>query len=366
MEPGTVNDMERLWQPVSLGRMTLPNRLAMAPMTRSRSTPSGTPTELNAEYYAQRASFGLIVSEGTQPSDDGHGYLLTPGIYTEEHIAGWRLVTDRVHAAGGRLFIQLMHVGRVSHPDNTRHHRQPVGPSAVRPAGKMMTAKGLQDLPEPREFTRADIDRTVADYRHAARTAIAAGADGVELHAANGYLIHEFLSDNANLRTDSYGGSIENRIRFAVEVAAAVAEEIGADRTGLRLSPGNKFNDIVEAAPAPLYRALVVELARLRLAYLHIIQAGDDALLRWTRPNWPTALIVNRPGRPRERIAMDVDEGLADMASVATFALANPDLVARLKAGAPLNEADRATFYGGSERGYTDYPTLAGAARPTL
>jgi N-ethylmaleimide reductase len=199
-----MNDLQSLWKPVSLGRLWLSNRLAMAPMTRSRSTPSGTPTDLNAQYYEQRASFGLIVSEGTQPSDDGQGYLLTPGIYTEEHVTGWRLATDRVHAAGGRLFIQLMHVGRVSHPENTPHHRQPVAPSAVRPAAKMMTAKGLQEMPEPRELTQPEIEGTIRDYRRAARTAIAAGADGVELHGANGYVIHQFLSDNANVRTDSY------------------------------------------------------------------------------------------------------------------------------------------------------------------
>jgi len=357
--------MERLWEPVVLGRLTLSNRLAMAAMTRDRATPSGTPTELNARYYAQRASVGLIVSEGTQPSDDGQGYLLTPGIYTDEHIAGWKLVTDRVHAAGGRLFIQLMHVGRVSHPENTPHHRQPVGPSAVKPVAKMFTARGLQEIPEPRELSRDEIEGTIRDYRHAARAAIAAGADGVELHGANGYLIHQFLSENANLRTDSYGGSIENRVRFGVEVTAAVAEEIGADRIGLRISPGNKLNDIVEGATGPLYHALVAELARLHLAYLHIVQEGDEELLRWIRPHWPTSLIVNRPGRPRDKIAMDVDAGLADIASVAAFALANPDLVARLKSEAPLNLADRATFFGGGEHGYTDYPSLGGEVQLT-
>jgi N-ethylmaleimide reductase len=351
--------MDRLWEPVSLGRITLANRLAMAPMTRDRSTPSGAPTDLNALYYAQRASVGLIVSEGTQPSDDGQGYLLTPGIYREEHVAGWRLVTDRVHAAGGRLFIQLMHAGRVAHPENTPHHRQAVAPSPVRPAARMFTAKGLQEIPEPRQLTRDEIDATVRDFRQAARAAIAAGADGVELHGANGYLIQQFLSENANVRTDSYGGSIENRIRFGLEVAAGVAEEIGADRTGLRISPGNKNNDIVEGASAPLYHAFVAGLVPLKLAYLHVIQAADEELLRWIRQQWPTTLIVNRAGRPREKIAVDVDAGLADIASVAAFALANPDLVARLKAGAPLNEADRGTFFAGGARGYTDYPALA-------
>jgi N-ethylmaleimide reductase len=351
--------VSRLWEPVSLGKLQLPNRLAMAPMTRDRATPSGAPTELNARYYAQRASMGLIISEGTQPSEDGQGYLLTPGVYTEEHRAGWKLVADAVHTAGGRLFIQLMHVGRASHPDNTPHHRQAVAPSAVRPEAKMFTAKGLQDIPEPRALDEAEIAQTVADFRKAARTAIAAGADGVEIHGANGYLVQQFLAGNSNRRTDRYGGSVENRARFGVEVVAAVAEEIGAHRTGLRISPGVTMNGIVEGDTQAIYQAFVPELARLQLAYLHVVQAGDDALLRWIRPRWPTRLIVNRPGRPREKIGMDVDEGLADLASVAALALANPDLVERLQTGAPLNEPDRSTFFGGGEHGYTDYPTLA-------
>lgn len=356
--------MQRLWEPANVGGLVLANRLAMAPMTRDRSTPSGAPTELNARYYAQRASVGLIVTEGTQPSDDGQGYLLTPGIYTPEHIAGWRLVTDRVHAAGGRIFIQLMHVGRIAHPANTPHGRQPVAPSVVRPAGKMFTPQGLLDLPEPRALTTQEVARTIDEYRRAAAAAIAAGADGVELHGANGYLIHQFLAENTNRRTDKYGGSITGRIQFAVEVAAAVAGEIGAARTAIRLSPANPFNDIAEGDTTALYQALIPELARLELAYLHVLQGSDDALLRWARPRWPTALMVNRPGRPRDQIAMDIDAGLADLASIGTFALANPDVVARLKTGAPFNDPDRATFYGGGEHGYTDYPALAAGGSP--
>jgi len=356
--------MQRLWEPANVGGLVLANRLAMAPMTRDRSTPSGAPTELNARYYAQRASVGLIITEGTQPSDDGQGYLLTPGIYTPEHIAGWRLVTDRVHAAGGRIFIQLMHVGRIAHPANTPHGRQPVAPSAVRPAGKMFTPQGLLDMPEPRALTTQEVVGTIDEYRRAAAAAIAAGADGVELHGANGYLIHQFLAENTNRRTDKYGGSITGRIQFAVEVAAAVAGEIGAARTAIRLSPANPFNDIAEGDTAALYQALIPELARLELAYLHILQGSDDALLRWARPRWPTALMVNRPGRPRDQIAMDIDAGLADLASIGTFALANPDVVARLKTGAPFNDPDRATFYGGGEHGYTDYPALAAGGSP--
>ncbi len=301
---------------------------------------------------------GLVISEGTQPSEDGQGYLLTPGVYTEEHQAGWKLVADAVHAAGGRLFIQLMHVGRASHPDNTPHHRQPVAPSAVRPEAKMFTASGLQDIPEPRALDAAEIGQTIADFRQAARTAIAAGADGVEIHGANGYLIQQFFARNSNLRTDRHGGSVESRVRFGVEVAAAVAEEIGADRTGLRISPGATLNGISEGDTEAIYQAFVPQLARLNLAYLHVVQAGDDALLRWIRPRWSTRLIVNRPGRPRDAIAQDVESGLADIASVASLALANPDLVKRLQTDAPLNEPDRTTFFGGGEHGYTDYPTL--------
>jgi len=353
-----LNIMEKLWTAVKVGRLTLPNRLGMAAMTRNRARPDSVLTGLNATYYAQRSSFGLIISEGTQPSDDGQGYLATPGIYTDAQIAGWRVVTDAVHAANGRMFIQLMHVGRISHPDNTPHGHQSVAPSAVRPAGMMFTATGPHEMPEPRELSIDEIRATIRDYRHAAASAIAAGADGVELHGANGYLIHQFLSDNANLRTDQYGGSLRNRVRFAVEVATAVADEIGADRTGIRISPGNPFNDIIETNTAGLYSALVEELAPLNLAYLHVVHVGDDEPLRRFRKAWPSALFVNRPGRPREDIDIDVNSDLADVATVATFALANPDLIHRLKSAAPLNEPDAATFYGGDEHGYTDYPFL--------
>jgi N-ethylmaleimide reductase len=351
--------MNSLWESVPVGSMSLQNRLAMGPMTRSRASLAGVLGELNATYYAQRASSGLIISEGTQPSDDGQGYMLTPGIYTEDQISGWRLVAERVHAAGGLLYVQIMHVGRISHPANTLHGQQPVAPSAVRPAGTMFTPQGLQEMPEPRALTAGEIEATVRDFRWAAKCAIEAGVDGVEIHGANGYLIDQFLSENANLRTDEYGGSMENRVRFAVEVATAIADEIGADRTGFHISPGNPFNDIVEGDTATLYRTLVPKLGELNLAYLHTVQGQDEALLAWFRSAWPTALIVNRPNRPRESIAIDIESGMADVASVARFALANPDLPARLKTDAALNEADPSTFYGGGAHGYTDYPTLA-------
>ncbi|MGO4617193.1 alkene reductase [Nocardia sp. 2TAF39] len=352
--------LNALSTPTTVGGTSVAHRLVMAPMTRDRSTPEGVPTPLNAQYYAQRASTALIITEGTQPSDDGQGYLLTPGIYTDAHIAGWRAVTDAVHAADGRIFIQLMHVGRVSHPDNTPHGRQPVAPSAITPNSAMFTTSGLQEMPTPRALSTVEVAATVGDFRRAAASVVAAGADGVGIHAANGYLIHQFLSGNTNQRTDGYGGSIENRIRFAVEVATAVADEIGADRTGLRISPGNALNDIAESDTEDLYTALVGALSPLRLAYLHIMHFGNDALLATIRDLWPTTLIVNRAGTDIATRAADIDSGTADLVSVGSLALANPDLVAHLQADAPLNEPAPSTFYQGGAVGYTDYPKFAG------
>lgn len=352
-----------LWDPVDVGAIKLEHRLVMAPMTRSRADADGVPTELNARYYAQRASTALIVAEGTQPSEDGQGYVQTPGVHTEKQIAGWRRVTDAVHVEGGRIVIQLMHVGRVAHPDNTPHGRQPVAPSPVAPAGEMFTVGGMKEMPAPRELSVEEIAATVEDFRRAAAAAIAAGADGVEIHAANGYLLHQFLSSNANRRTDAYGGSVENRIRFVLEVAAAVAGEIGADRTGIQISPGNAFNDIAEDDVPEVYGALVTALAPLGLAYLHVAHQGDEDLLRTIRRDWPTALIVNRAGAEIPERAQDIADGVADAITVGRPVLANPDFVERLRAGASLNEPDPATFYGGDEHGYTDYPALTAAAR---
>jgi N-ethylmaleimide reductase len=346
-----------LWQPTTVGALQLPHRLAMAPMTRDRSAPDGSPTAMNAEYYRQRASTGLIITEGTQPSADGQGYLLTPGIYTEDHVAGWARVTDAVHAAGGRLVVQLMHVGRISHPDNTPHHRQPVAPSSVAPSTPMFTAAGMQPIPEPRALGIDEVAATVEDYRHAAACAIRAGADGVEIHGANGYLVHQFLSDNANHRSDRYGDSITNRIRFAVEIAEAVAAEVGADRTGFQISPGNPFNDVSEGDVPAVYSALVEAIAPLELAYLNV-SFGDDDLRRDLRSRWPGAVLFNRAGASVPERVVDIEADLADVITVGTRTLANPDLVDRIKTGAPLNAPDRDTFYGGDAHGYTDYPTL--------
>src|ERR1700736_2928605 len=357
MHPIEENAMNHSFTPVRVGRYTLPNRLVMAPMTRSRAKLDGTPGELAVEYYAQRASVGLIVTEGTQPSDDGQGYLATPGIYRPAHVAGWKKVSAAVHDKGGRIFIQIMHAGRMSHPDNTPHHRQAVAPSAIAPGAQMFTATGMQDIPVPRALTTEEVRRTVADFRRSARAAIDAGADGVELHGANSYLIQQFFAPSANARSDEYGSSIANRACFAIEVVSAVAGEIGADRTAIRLSPGLTMNGIDEGAERPdLYRYLVAELDKLGLAYLHILHTGDEQLVDEVRALWKQSLIVNRPGRPRNQIGTDMASGLADLEAYGQMVLANPDFVARLKTGAPMNEANRASFFGGAAQGYTDYP----------
>lgn len=351
--------MSPVFAPIHVANATFSNRLVMAPMTRSRAEFDGTPGELATEYYAQRAGVGLIVTEGTQPSDDGQGYLTTPGIYSDAHVAGWKKITAAVHAQGGHIFIQLMHAGRMSHPDNTPHHRQGVAPSAIAPNTPMFTLKGMQDIPVPRALTTEEVRQTVADFRFAARRAIEAGADGVEIHGANAYLVQQFLAPSANTRTDEYGGSIENRARFAIEVATAIAEEIGADKTAIRLSPGITMWGIDEGEEGPdLYRYLVAELNKLGLAYVHIMHKGDDTLLVDIRKAWNNTLIVNRPGRPREQIGADLAAGLADMEAYGQMVLANPDFVERLKADAPLNQADNTTFFGGSQKGYTDYLAL--------
>ena len=353
-----------LWQPFTLGRVELPHRLALAPMTRNRAEVDGTPGPLVATYYGQRASLGLVITEGTQPSADGQGYLGTPGIYTPEHVEGWRRVADAVHAGGGALFVQLMHAGRVSHPDNTPHHRQPVEPSAISAEQEMFTPTGPQTSPTPRALETEEIAGVVEEFRHAAASAIEAGADGVEIHAANGYLLHQFLSPNANHRTDSYGGSVENRSRLVVEVARAVADEIGSDRVGIRISPSMPLGGIDEGSREDVhaqYQHLVGELAELHLAYLHVHHVGDDELLRSFRDTWPTAVVVVRYGRTREQIGDDIEAGLADIAPLGRWALATPDVVERLRTDAPFNEPDPSTFYSGGESGYTDYPTLAQA-----
>ncbi|MFD9547055.1 alkene reductase [Nocardia salmonicida] len=349
---------QTLWTPTQLGSIALPHRLVMAPMTRSRAAADGTVTDLTATYYEQRSSFAMLISEGTQPSADGQGYLNTPGIYEPAHVEAWKRVATAVHEAGAAFVIQLMHVGRVSHPANTPHGRPPVAPSPIPADAMMFTAAGPQPMAQPVALDADAIARTVEEFRVAAAMAIDAGADGVEIHGANGYLLHQFLSTNANQRADEYGGSITGRARFPLEVAAAVAGEIGADRTGFRISPANPFNDITETDTPALYAHLATELAHLDLAYLHLVHAGDEQLLRTIRGIWPERLVVNRAGADVNARIADLDNGAADVIAVGTPALANPDLPARVRAGAALNDADPATFYGGDHRGYTDYPVL--------
>ncbi|MGI5485887.1 alkene reductase [Microtetraspora malaysiensis] len=347
-----------LFTSYDLAGLPLHNRLAMAPMTRSRAHADGVPASLAALYYAQRASAGLIISEGVQPSAVGKGYVNTPGLHTDEQVAGWREVTGAVHAAGGRIFAQIMHAGRIGHPDNTG--LLPVAPSAVAAPGQIHTYTGPQDHPVPAALTLAEAEATVGDFADAARRAIDAGFDGVELHGANGYLIHQFLSQNANLRDDRYGGSVAGRIRFAVEAAEAAAEAIGASRVGIRLSPANGSQGLVEEDTHEVYPALVAALASLDLAYVHLLTSGDDGLDRRIRELWPNTLIVNEPDAadPVATASRRLEWG-ADLVAFGRAFLANPDLPLRLRLGAQLNEPDFATAFGGDHRGYTDYPALA-------
>ncbi|MFE9629989.1 alkene reductase [Streptomyces sp. NPDC006463] len=339
---------------------TLSNRIALAPMTRSRAADGGIATGLVAEYYTQRASAGLIITEGIQPSVVGQGYPFTPGLHSAEQVAAWREVTDSVHAAGGRIFAQLMHSGRIGHPTLLPDGLVPVAPSAVAAHGQVFTAEGMKDLVTPRELTGAEVRATIADYAEAARNAVEAGFDGVELHGANGYLIHQFLAPGTNRRTDEWGGTTENRIRFAVEVVKAVAAAIGAERTGLRISPGNPTNDISEPDPQPVYEALAKEIDGLGLAYLHILEYGPEAreVTLALRKQFTGPLVLNpaTEGPTDHRALTLIEDGTADLLAFGALFLANPDLPERLRTQGPYNTPDPSTFFGGDARGYTDYP----------
>ncbi|MBO3681998.1 alkene reductase [Streptomyces sp. NEAU-YJ-81] len=353
--------MTTAFEPIKIGRLELKHRIAMAPMTRSRAYgPDQSPTATTAEYYAQRAGAALIVTEGTQPSVIGQGYPNTPGLHHKTQVEAWRKVTDAVHDQGGVIFAQLMHTGRIGHPANYRDGLTPVGPSAVRADGQIFTPKGLEDLVVPHEMTDGEIRQTIEDFAAAARNAIEAGFDGVELHGANGYLLQQFLATNANQRTDQWGGGPANRIRFTVEVVTAVAEAIGASRTGLRISPANLLNDIVEDDYAETYALLVDALNPLGLAYLHVMEAGAPEFTAVLRAAWTGVFMLN-PNTPGSRTGADhlrlVEEGAADILSFGQLFIANPDLPHRLATGAPLTEADMSKAYGGDAAGYTDYPT---------
>ncbi|MFF8271762.1 alkene reductase [Streptomyces sp. NPDC016562] len=354
--------MTTAFDPIDLGSVRLANRVAMAPMTRSRAYgPGASATPAMSTYYAQRAGGGLIITEGTQPSAVGQGYPDTPGLHSEEQVAAWRKVTEAVHREGGVIFAQLMHTGRISHPALLPDGLHPVAPSAVAAKGQVFTHEGPKDFVTPKELSEAEIGETIADFAAAARNAIAAGFDGVEIHGANGYLIHQFLAPNANQRTDGWGGSVEGRIRFGVEVAAAVAVAIGGERVGFRISPGNPYNDIAEDDLTATYAALVKQLAPLSLAYLHVLEGPHRDLTLQLRKEWPAAFILNpftHPDTTGPDALELIEDGTADMIAFGALFLANPDLPARLAANGPYNTPDPATFYGGDERGYTDYPTL--------
>lgn len=356
--------MDELFTPLRVGKMTLPNRLVMAPMTRSRSVDRSV-NALTAAYYAQRATAGLIITEGTQPSVIGQGYIDTPGLHSAEQAAAWRGVTDAVHAAGGRIFVQLMHSGRVGHPSLYPDGALPVAPSAIATGGQMYTPHGMVDHPVPREMTLKDFGWAVADFVSAAEYAMDAGFDGVELHGANGYLIQQFLADGSNHRTDAYGGSVENRVRFADEVVRTVSDAIGPERVGIRISPGSTSEGVSESDPAELYGTLIRTLAPHGLAYVHIMEFGHREVTELIRSAWPGTLILNphrtgtEPAVTPEAAREVLLDGLADAVSLASLWLANPDLPRRIRSGGPFNPSDTSTYFGGDHRGYTDYPTLS-------
>jgi N-ethylmaleimide reductase len=368
--------MTTLFDPITLGDITLANRIVMAPLTRNRS-PRAVPAPITATYYAQRASAGLLITEATAISHQGQGYAHVPGLYDAEQLAGWRKVTDAVHAAGGRIVVQMWHVGRISHTSLQPDGGAPVAPSALRAEAKTYLVRNdgsgeFAPTSEPRALALDELPGIVQDYRRAARAAIDAGFDGVEIHAANGYLIDQFLRSGSNQRTDAYGGSIENRARLLLEVVQAVSEAIGAARTGIRLSPVTPANDVVDANPQPLFTYVMQQLARFDLAYVHFIEGAtggprelpdrpfDYAALReaYRAAGGRAAWMVNN-GYDMALAQKALDSG-ADLVAFGRSFIANPDLVARLKQGGPFNQPDKTTFYGGGAQGYTDYPALAG------
>jgi N-ethylmaleimide reductase len=356
-----------LLTPTTLGRLALPNRVVMAPMTRLRADTRGVPRPLMATYYAQRAGAGLIVSEGIAPSERGRQYLNEPGLHTEEQVAAWRPVTAAVHRAGGRIFAQLMHAGRNGHPLNRRDGGTPEAPSAVPLTNPVHTLTAKADPVVPHAMTAAEIGSTVADFAAAARAALRAGFDGVEIHGANSYLVHQFLADGTNRRTDAYGGGPLGRARFAIEVTEAVADAVGADRTALRLSPGNPENEMSETDPAPVYRALLAALDPLGLAYLHLTDDPVYPALADLRPRWSGTLVGNTGEHEETTLASAErllrDRGV-DLVSFGRPFIANPDLVDRIAEGAPWAPVIGTDHhYSTGPEGYTDYPT---ATRPQV
>jgi N-ethylmaleimide reductase len=355
----------KLFEPFMLGPIALPNRLVMAPLTRNRAIPPGmAPSPLAADYYGQRASAGLLITEASQVSQQGQGYQDTPGIYSKEQVEGWRKVTDRVHERGGRIFIQIWHVGRISHTSLQAGGGKPVAPSAIRAKGKTFVNGTFADVSEPRALELSEIPGIIDDFKRGAVNALAAGFDGVEIHGANGYLLDQFAKDGTNKRTDAYGGGIENRAKLLLEVSKAVAAEAGAERTGIRISPVTPANDVSDSNPQPLFDYIVDGLEALKLTYIHVIEGAtggprDIAPFDYAslRKRFKRAYMANN-GYDFELAEKQLAANAADLIAFGKPFISNPDLVERLKTGAPLNEWDKATFYGGGARGYTDYPTL--------
>ncbi|NRQ41552.1 alkene reductase [Rheinheimera sp. YQF-2] len=357
----------RLFQPYMLGSLELANRIVMAPLTRNRAGSGLVPGELAATYYAQRASAGLLITEATQISAQAQGYQDTPGIYTRAQIDAWRKVTDAVHAEGGKIFVQLWHVGRISHVDLQPGGAAPVAPSAIRAETKTFVNNGFHDVSVPRALELAELPGIIEDFRQAAVNAITAGFDGVEIHAANGYLLEQFLKDGANQRTDAYGGSVENRARLLLEVTRAVIKAIGAQRTGVRISPVSPANAISCTNPQPQYDYVADQLSALGVVYLHVVEGatgGPRDIVPFNydslRQRFKQTYIGNN-GYNVGLAAAQLAEAKADLFAFGRPFIANPDLIERLKTGAALNPLDATTLYGGGAKGYTDYPTLAEA-----
>lgn len=358
-----------LLSPVKLGRYELPNRLVMAPLTRNRAGAGNVPHELNSVYYAQRSTAGLIITEATQISPQGVGYPATPGIHSPEQVEGWKLVTKAVHDRGGCVFLQLWHVGRISHPSLQPNGELPVAPSALAPEGMTTTYDGEKPFVTPRALDIKEIPSIVEDYRQAAKNALEAGFDGVEIHAANGYLVDQFLRDGSNQRTDRYGGSIENRARFLFDIVEVVTSVWGSDRVGIRLSPSGTFNSMSDSDPQALFSYVVGQLDRHHLAYVHIVEpridngapAGQNLTTGFFRSVY-SGTLISAGGHDKESGEATLANGEADLIAYGRWYISNPDLPERFAANADLNPYDRSTFYGGNEKGYTDYPAMTQTA----
>ncbi len=349
--------MATLFDPLRIGNIELDNRIVMAPMTRSRANDEGVQPEYTPTYYGQRASAGLIITEATNISPMAKGYVRTPGIYTSAQIDSWRAVADSVHARGGKIFLQVFHTGRIALPDFLPGNTEPVAPSAVRAKGQNYTDEGMKEFVTPREITRDEIEQTVKDFANAAANGIAAGFDGVELHSASGYLVQQFLTTNVNLRTDEYGGSIENRTRFLFAALDAMASAIGSQRLGVKFSPQLVFNDLEERDADEVYPYIVERLGDKNLAYVHVTDVASAGWHAKLRPRYNGVYLANG-GFTFESGTALLAQGGADAIVFGTKFLANPDLPERFRRGAPLNNPDRSTFYSPGERGYTDYQTI--------